>query len=206
MGGDALVSLKQLASELGMDRSNARRIVLRQAEFLGIRPARRIMPDSGGQPAMVVTREEADRLLKHRADAGFSPSSGEEAISAGRADIGVFYVIRLVPDLKPSRLKLGFATDPTTRLSQHRTSAPTAMIERTWPCRRAWERTAADCATAVGAVRIGMEVFDVESVEAVLLSLDELFAMLPAPMLEVPYAGTLTADEEAETVYLADDP
>jgi hypothetical protein len=84
-------------------------------------------------------------------------------------------------------------------LAQHRTAAPTAQSVKAWPYKRAWEATVMDCATASGAVRIGLEVFDFDNVDAVLQRLDTLFGtMLPDPRYVVPYGGVLSEDEEAD--------
>ena len=50
------VSLKQLAETLGMDRSHARRFVLR----LGYKPVKRRTAESGNQLALAVTAKEAE--------------------------------------------------------------------------------------------------------------------------------------------------
>jgi hypothetical protein len=55
---EEFVSLKQLAIELGLDRSNARKYVLKN----GIRPHKRRTPDSGGQQTLALTVEEATQI------------------------------------------------------------------------------------------------------------------------------------------------
>ena len=112
------VSLKQLATELGMDRSHARRYVLR----LGFTPHKRRTADSQNQLTLAVTIPEAEVIRNKRREAGFFEST-KPVVS----EVGVFYVIRLVPELEPRRLKLGFADDLPSRLGQHRTAAPTAV-------------------------------------------------------------------------------
>src|SRR5262249_59216755 len=111
------VSLKQLATELGMDRSHARRYVLR----LGFTPHKRRTPDSQNQLTLAVTIPEAEVIRNKRREAGFFEST-KPVIT----EVGGCYVIRLVPELDPRRLKFGFADDPLSRLRQHRTAAPTA--------------------------------------------------------------------------------
>lgn len=61
------VSLKQLAAEIGMDRSHARRYVLR----LGITPHKRRTPDSANQLTLALTQEEANRVRSQRREQGF---------------------------------------------------------------------------------------------------------------------------------------
>jgi hypothetical protein len=115
------VSIKSLAVRLGMDRSHARRYVLQ----LGHTPHMRRVSGSGGQLTLCVTSAEADQIVCQRSEKGFLAST-VVAVS----DVGVFYVIQLVPDLDPKRLKLGFAESLKQRLSQRQTAAPTARVMR----------------------------------------------------------------------------
>ncbi len=178
---DDYVSLKELAAELGIDRSHARKYVLN----LGLTPVKRRTPDSGGQPALTVSAAEADFVRRTRGEQGFLGSG-----SAVKTEAGFFYAIQLVPDLDPKRVKLGFADNVETRLSQHRTSAPTATLLKSWPCKRSWERTAIDALAAVGGRLILNEVFEFSNVEAVLQRADELFALLPDPTAKVPVSDS----------------
>jgi hypothetical protein len=173
------VSLKQLATELGMDRSHARRYVLR----LGFTPHKRRTTDSQNQLTLAVTIPEAEVILKKRREAGFFEST-KPVVS----EVGVFYVIRLVPELDPRRLKLGFADDLLSRLGQHRTAAPTAAVVKSWPCKRAWEGTVMDCLTAVNCRLILNEVFECDDIDALIARADNLFALLPDPAAKAPLA------------------
>lgn len=174
---DDYVSLKELAAELGMDRSHARRYVLN----LGISPTKRRTPASSGQLTLTVSAQEADFVRRTREEQGFL--SSETAVTTEK---GYFYIIQLVPDLDPNRLKLGFADNVEARLAQHRTSAPTAKLLKSWPCKRSWERTAIDALTAVAGRLILNEVFEFSDVDAVLKRGDEFFALLPDPAHDVP--------------------
>lgn len=65
---DGDIPIKHLAEKLGMDRSNARRHVLK----LGFKPEKRRTADSGSQLSLTVTSDEAESILKHRQDQGFT--------------------------------------------------------------------------------------------------------------------------------------
>ena len=166
------VSIKQLAEELGMDRSHARRYVLK----LGLEPQKRRTADSGSQLTLTLTDDEAQLVRNKRGEQGFLDSA--KPVSS---DAGVFYVIQLVPELDPHRIKLGFADDAATRLNQHRTSAPTAQLLKTWSCRRAWETTVMDCLTATSCQLILNEVFECEDLDKLLECGDAIFELLPDP-------------------------
>jgi hypothetical protein len=176
---DQYVSLKQLAKELGMDRSHARKYVLN----LGVTPGKRRTPESGGQLTLTVSTQEAEFVRRTRAEQGFLDS--QKPVTS---ETGVFYAIQLVPELVPGRVKLGFADTVEVRLAQHRTSAPTARLLRSWPCRRSWERTAIDALSAVGGHLVLNEVFEFEDIDALVTRGDEFFGLLPDPQSRTPLA------------------
>ena len=200
---DEYVSIRDLAKRLGMDRSHARRYVMK----LGYSFHKRRTPDSGSQLTLCVTSAEADEIASQRAGKGFTDST-VVAIS----DVGVFYVIQLVPDLDPKRLKLGFAESLEQRLSQHRTAAPTARVLRAWPCKRTWEMTAIDALTREGCRLILNEVFECDEPDTLAKRGDAFFSLLPAPDVRAPLASasplnsTAHDDEDAEPPAAADAP
>lgn len=169
---DQLVPLRLLARELRVDRSHFRRYVLR----LGITPHKRHTPDSGKKLVVTVTAEEADRIRAARREQGYE-------LEIGEADetVGVFYVVQVVPELDPNRVKLGFADDANMRLAQHRTAAPTATILKTWPCKRSWEFTVIDSLSAAGCKLILNEVYECCNLARLLAHGDQLFGLLPDP-------------------------
>lgn len=166
------VSIKHLADKLGMDRSHAHRYVLK----LRFKPQKRRTPDSGNQFTLTVTENEAESIIKHRQEQGFS-SDGKPVES----ESGVFYVIQLVPELDPKRIKLGFAIDLTDRLTQHRTAAPTAKVLTSWLCRWSWETPVMDCLSSVSCRHILNEVFECAALGELVTKGNALFGMLPNP-------------------------
>jgi hypothetical protein len=116
-------------------------------------------------------------------------------------------VIQLVPELAANRLKLGFASDVADRLQQHRTSAPTATVRKTWPCRKAWELTAIAALTVVGCRLILNEVFECDDLEQLLARGDAFFGMLPEPGWLVPLAtcSPLNSPDESDAVEQTDE-
>ena len=186
---ETYVSIKELANRLGMDKSGARRHVLK----LGFKPQKRRMPDSANQLTLTVTAAEAEAIIQQRLDQGFL--SSDKAVPY---DVGFFYVIQLIPELAPLRVKLGFANDMPDRLAQHRTSAPTATLVKSWPCRRSWEVTAMDALTARGASFILNEVFEVDDLKDLVQRGDAFFALLPAPeakLLLAPHSPYQSQEE-----------
>lgn len=179
MAEDEFTSIKELANRLGMDRSHARRYILK----LGYTFHKRRTQDSGGQLTLCVSSDEAEEIASQRADQGFT---AQNVVTV--SDVGLFYIIQLVPELDPKRLKLGFAESIEQRLSQHRTAAPTAKALRAWPCKRTWEATAIDSLTWVNCRLILNEVFECENPETLLERGDAFFNMLPQPGIRTPLA------------------
>ena len=122
-------------------------------------------------------KEMRDRLF---------PGHGRNALEGFNAgstpnDQGLFYILDLIPEANINRLKLGFTRSVSTRLKAHQTTAPTAAVIRTWPCKRSWELTAMDVVCR-GEVQVGhdrSEVYDVHSVEEVIHRADQFFSMMP---------------------------
>jgi hypothetical protein len=169
---DQLIPLRDLARELRVDRSHFRRYVAR----LGIVPKRRHTGDSGNKLVVTITAEEAERVRQARRNQGYVFGNCDVDGS-----VGVFYVIQLVPELDPKRVKLGFADDVAIRLAQHRTAAPTARIVKTWACRRSWEFTAIDALASDGCRLILNEVYECSDLDRLLLHGDRFFELLPNP-------------------------
>jgi len=90
---------------------------------------------------------------------------------------GSFYIIQLAPDVSPQRLKMGWAFDPSRRISLHRIAAPSARLLGTWPCERERERPAIRILTRSGctSVAASKEVFDCEDVGAVVAQAEQFF-------------------------------
>ena len=167
---DVFTTIHALADELGMDRSRARKYVLK----LGIVPHKRRTPESRNQLVLHLTQEEAELVRRRRREAGFTGLTRVEPTA------GFFYVVQLVPELDPIRIKLGFADDVARRLGEHHTSAPTALLLASWPCKRSWESTVMDCLAADCRLILN-EVFECNAVDALRCKGAKLFAMLPHP-------------------------
>jgi len=173
---DVMVSFKELAARLRMDRSHANKYAKKAAAKLGIQIGQWRDPTANNQVVLAVTEQDAERIVEYRRSQGFLESDKVPA-----TDTGLFYVVQLVPELDPSRIKLGFTTDMNERLSQHRTAAPTSAVLKTWPCRRAWETTVIDCLVCAGCKLILNEVYECPDIAALLDRGDELFQLLPDP-------------------------
>lgn len=170
--GNGYVSLIELAPQLGMDRSNARKYVIKQGfAFIQLRGSK----DQGYQKVLVLTNEDAETVIALRKSQGFG---ADQAISALPAT-SYFYVVQIVPDLDPLRVKMGFAVDPSQRLQNYQTLSPTAQIAKVWVCKPQWERTAMDSITREGCQCLGGEVYECDGIDQIVQRGDEFFALMP---------------------------
>lgn len=177
------VPIANIASALGMDRSNARKYCLREGfSFAKIRTAA-----SRGQKTLALTKQDFEQLLTLRKSQGFSiviygVSDFIEGSSKPIVDDGwgTFYLIALLPDLAPNRIKIGFTTRHVDRLQTHRTTCPTAEIIGEWPCHKRWEWTAIDFAKKHGCESVGgsQEVFDFDDVNLLVSRCNDFFEFL----------------------------
>ena len=64
--------------------------------------------------------------------------------------------------------------------------APTAVVVKSWACKRAWEGTVMDCLTAAGCRLILNEVFECDSLDELLARGGALFGLLGDPAIRPP--------------------
>ena len=164
------VSLHQLAREFGIDFSFLRKYVLRE----GFTPVKIRLPEGKSQLMLALTRDDADKLRLLRETQGYTATPRPVASGEGH-----FYIIPLIPDVLPSRVKLGFTTDITQRLNAHRTACPTAEMLASWPCRVTWEAAAIASITQEGCTLVGNEVFDCDSLDSLVARGAQFFRVMP---------------------------
>jgi hypothetical protein len=188
-----MISITQIAAELGVCKDYALRLVKRRASELGIRPQR------GLRNAVALSREDADRLIRdYHPRATHSAGSTEQSRVFGR-----FYVIQLHPGDLPSRLKIGYTDNLDVRLSDHRTAAPTLRLVKSWPCKRTWEEAAKASITRGNCHCIGGEVFD-GNVEEFIERADAFFRLMPTT--ESASSGGKAANNSVEATPLRGTP
>ena len=165
------VVLTQLAKEFGIDRSHVRKYILKN----GFSPIRIRTPESGGQLTLALTQEDAESVRALRQQQGFS----QQTPVANGTD-GFLYIVQVVPELSSTRVKLGFASNAQDRLASHRTSAPTAILIKTWPCKRAWEVCAIASMTRSECELVANEVYECDNIQGLIKRGDEFFRVMPA--------------------------
>jgi hypothetical protein len=142
------ISVKDFAHQNGL----LRQTVFKAIKRLDITPEmERGNAQNRGQSVAFITNEEAARVLEvlstGRRSQNRTDGEGGELPEAALYDVGVFYLLRLESQHDPNRFKVGFASNLSERLRQHKCSAPFTEVIKTWPCRRLWEKTAIECVT-----------------------------------------------------------
>jgi len=177
------ISYKDMAKRLGLDPGTVRRLVERHGSRLGITVQKARGNTSNAKWAHYLSREDADRL------AVFYESQGAGRVGAhedgeGSEDLsqayGAFYVIQLVPEALPNRLKIGYTDNLDQRLADHQTAAPTAQVLASWPCKRSWDYAAMDSITREGCTWVLNEVFQGDPNGFVQRG-NAFFALMPKP-------------------------
>lgn len=187
-----MVGLAELAKRLGMaDSSGARRLIAREGDSLGLELHR------GKGDKLLLSRDDADRLIaSYESRRGPVQIDAEDSAKYDR--FGSFYLIQLVPELRPNRVKVGFADNVDKRLTEHRTAAPTAKLLRAWPCKRSWENAAIDSITREGCKLVLNEVYEGD-VNGFVARGDGFFAIMPNPDIEKELSEFSPLYETGET-------
>lgn len=170
---NTLITLGELAVELGLDRSNLRKFAVKN----GINMTKTRTIETRGQLTLAFTPEDAEAIRELRQTMGFVQSEARRAVITNGA--GFFYIIQVIPEFAPNRVKLGFAGDVQARLSAHRTSAPTAQLLKSWPAKRYWEAVIIDSITRVDCENIANEIFECGNLEALIKRADDFFELMP---------------------------
>ena len=171
-----MVGLAEIASKLSVDHRTVRRLIARESETLKIKLHR------GKGDKVLLARDDADRLIaSYLARRGPQSDSPEEKSKFDR--FGYFYIIRLIPEALPNRVKIGFADNVDQRLSEHRTAAPTATLLKAWPCKRSWDYAVMDSITREGCKLVLNEVFEGD-VDGFLRRAEAFFSLMPNPDTE----------------------
>lgn len=143
-----LVAFKDIAKRLGLNPSTVSRLIDRFGSQLEISIQRGRGKASNAKLTNYLSRDDADRLIAFYE--GGKTHADDEASGDFFQTFGVFYVIQLVPEAMPNRMKIGYADNLDQRLANHRTAAPTARVLASWPCKRSWDYAAMDSIAGEG--------------------------------------------------------
>ena len=187
-----MVSIPEIAKRLKIDGGTVRRFIAREKEEL------KIVLHRGKGDKLLLSREDADRLISAYESRRGPIAQSEDTSKYDR--FGFFYVIQLVPEALPNRVKIGFADDVEKRLTEHQTAAPTAKLLKSWPCKRSWDYAAMDSITREGCKLVLNEVYGGD-LNGFLSRGDAFFNIMPTPEVErdlSEYSPLYDAGEKAE--------
>jgi hypothetical protein len=174
---DDLISVADVANHHGKRKQTVFKVLRR----LEIETTKRRDSSRKNQLVAYITQDDFKRVSVEL-QAITTPDSSElgeaEADDFISAEVGVFYLMRLEPDLDPGRFKVGFASSVSERLRHLRCSAPFATVVGTWPCRRLWEKTAIESVSA-GCERLHTEVFRTASIDEIVARCERFFGVMP---------------------------
>lgn len=168
-----MIGIPEIARRLGVDITTVRRLIARETESLQLTLHR------GKADRLLLSKDDADRLTaSYEARRGPVAEVGDDSAKFDR--YGYFYVIQLVPEALPNRVKIGFADNVDKRLAEHRTAAPTAKLLKAWPCKRSWDYAAMDSVAREGCKLVLNEVFEGD-VQGFIDRGDRFFSVMPSP-------------------------
>ncbi len=131
-----LLDFREIAAECNVSYDTVRRTIRKMGKELGIEVKRR--RNKKGTLSNCLTINNANKLMSYFESRKSDTHFEEEETALQR--FGYFYIVQLVPEAIPNRIKLGYTDDLKQRLREHQTSAPTAKILSHWPCKRYWEK------------------------------------------------------------------
>ena len=123
-----------------------------------------------------LSKADAEKLIQEYEPQRSSDGSSSE--NTAFDGFGYFYVIQLLPDEIPDRIKIGYTNNLDGRLADHRVTNPTLKLVESWPCKRTWERAATASITREGCSHVGGEVYQGD-IQGFLHRAGAFFALMP---------------------------
>jgi hypothetical protein len=181
------VPLMQVAKRIGVDPTTVRRLIQRVGEDLAIQVEQRRGNTSNAKWTYCLTADDAGKLVAYYEAQRSRPANqnGDSEVGGEFQRFGSFYVIQLVPELFPNRVKIGYTDNLEQRLADHQCAAPTSRVAASWPCKRSWDFAAMDAITRDGCKWVLNEVFEGE-VDGFVSRGNAFFALMPPPEFERP--------------------
>lgn len=170
---------REIADELGVSIDTIRRNVESQKNELNLEPIKRKTPSSKGALVACLSSDDAENLIRYYKNRGNTKSE----LNNNR-NYGFFYLIQLIPEFQPNRVKIGFADDVKKRFKEHQTSSPTAKLIGYWPCKRAWDQAAMDSIARTDCKYVLNEVYEGD-IEEFKKRAEEFFAIMPDPTTKI---------------------
>lgn len=166
---------REIADELGVSIDTVRRNVESQEDKLNLVPIKRKTSSSKGALVACLSSDDAENFIRFYSNRGNTKSD-----SSSNRNYGYFYLIQLIPEFQPDRVKVGFADDVKKRFKEHQTASPTAKLIGYWHCKRAWDQAAMDSITRTDCEYVLNEVYEGD-IEGFVNRAKEFFRIMPDP-------------------------
>lgn len=165
------MTFREVADQIGVSIDTIRRTARR----LDLIIQKEKTTTSKGATVHGLSIDDANRIVSYFEDRD-NPDSDVDASSLDR--FGYFYIIQLIPEAIPNRVKIGYTDNIDTRLREHKTAAPTARYLGHWMCKRSWDQAAMDSITRKGCQLVMNEVYE-GNIEGFLSRAEEFFRIMP---------------------------
>ena len=170
-----LIPFSEIAKRLDVEITTIRRTVSRVENDLGLTVQRK----SRSSRALCLNPDDTNKLIRYFEERDkHVPSSGSNETSGSFSGYGYFYIIQVIPEFQPNRVKLGYTDNLDTRLREHQCSAPTALYAGTWQCKRSWDQAVMDSITRKDCVIVKNEVYEGD-VKLFVQRANDFFSLMP---------------------------
>ena len=176
-------SMKDIAKQLNVSPDTVRRLIEKDGHRLGISLQAGRANSSNAKWSHFLTRDDANKLIAHYESKRTAVIQPQEGDSNALQQYGMFYIIQLIPEALPNRIKIGYTDNLDKRLLEHQTAAPTARVICSWPCKRSWDYAVMDSITRENCTWVMNEVFEGEP-EGFIQRANAFFSLMPTPDAE----------------------
>jgi hypothetical protein len=170
---------KEIADDLGVSIDTVRRNVKSHKSQLNLELKKQKTPLSKGALVDCLSLNDAEKFIQFYKAKGTAKSK----LSNNR-NYGFFYIIQLIPEFDPNRVKIGFADDVDKRFREHQTSSPTAKLLASWPCKRAWDQAVMDSVTRIDCKLVLNEVYEGD-IQGFIERANDFFRVMPDPTTDI---------------------
>ncbi len=170
-----IVTYSEIAKKLKIEVSTVRRHIKKMQLELDITPLKQKTSTSKGALVNCLSIGDTKTFINY-----FETKDNPTQENFQYSRFGYFYIIQLIPEFDPNRVKIGFADNVEKRLSEHQTASPTAKVIKSWPCKRSWDQTVMDSITRKDCKLIMNEVYEGE-INNFIERAENFFAMMPTP-------------------------
>lgn len=181
------LTLDQVAELIGVEITTVRRAAQKIQSSTELRILKGMVPGRS-RNALCISDKHAEILVEYFRNKQAQialVSNSPQNVNLSIGGYGFFYLIQLVPEALPNRVKIGYTDNLDNRLKEHQTAAPTAKLLRSWRCKRAWDQAAMDSITKADCHLIMNEVYEGDIAKFIERG-DQFFSVMPSEKYKIP--------------------